>query len=142
MHKDCHPELLVYAACKKLVCFGGEVKPFQHDKLWVQLPFSFEDPGRDGLALLHDKFVEMWPEGGSHKHRPPTEPDESGPQVTMSLKLDGAVLEKLNLYCSRAGYNRASVIRSLLHMIFTDADAKHAAATFEAWRKDAAKKLA
>ena len=72
MHKDCHPAIFRYADYKKLVCFGGEVKPYKHDKLWVKLPLSFEEP-RD-LSALHDEFIARWPDGGHHQRPGPRSP--------------------------------------------------------------------
>jgi|SRR5579862_478542 len=139
MHKNCHPIISRLANRKEFICFGGEPKPYQHDKIWVKLPLHFEEP--DNLAELHDEFLERWPEGGYHKHKPPQDPkEESRPQASIAIKLDGTLLEKLTLFAARVGYNRSVVLRSLVLVLFTT-DEQEAMSSFKTWRKLVAKHL-
>jgi len=140
MHEDCKPAFMSYARCVKLVCFGGEAAPFQHDKIWVELPLSFQGPSpySPEMGALHDKFLALWPEGGHHKHSEQAEPVE---KATMSVQLEGKLLERFQLYCHRAGYSRGAVIRGLLSAVFIQPNDERAAETFKSFRDDAAKRL-
>jgi|SRR5580692_3786203 hypothetical protein len=142
MHQNCTPVIATYERGQRFVCHGGFDPPHQHDHLWVTMPKGFVQPSAEDMAVLHDRLIGLFPNGGHHKWREveATEPT-TVTRITVTVPLAGEIADALAIYCERSIYNRVDFIRSLLAVVLTEPDESRALETVKAWRKDVKDKL-
>lgn len=130
MHSNCRPIITTSATGRKFHCSGGEVKPRQHDRLWVRLPTGFQVP--QSITELHDKLLAMFPNGGAYKL-----PAEKTAMAAINVQVPAELYNRLDAYCARKGYARGRVVRALLELVFAETDDAQAQLLFNGWRDDA-----